>query len=167
MDTRTLNALGLTVLLGVSGCAAPRVQDAGREARVRAAIERYYEVFSARDWAAFRASFWPGATFTTVWQPPGEAVPRVVVHTLDEFLAGTAEGPDSQPIFAERLLAAEVRLSGNLAQAWARYEAQFGAPGSVATWRGIDALTLMEHGGEWRIVSLAFTDEPGEVRGAP
>jgi len=43
---------------------------------------------------------------------------------------------------------------------WARYTARFGDPGSVRTWKGIDAFTLMRHEGRWRIVSLAYTDVP-------
>jgi hypothetical protein len=38
--------------------------------------------------------------------------------------------------------------------------ARFGDSTDVATWRGIDAFTLMKHDGRWRIVSLAYTDAP-------
>jgi len=35
-------------------------------------------------------------------------------------------------------------------------------PGAgVAPWQGIDAFTLMQVGGEWRITALAFAPEEG------
>jgi hypothetical protein len=75
------------------------------------------------------------------------------------FVAPAPLGPDSKPVFEERLLGAEVRAYSNLAHVWAHYAVRFGDPDSVATWRGIDAITLMKHAGRWRIVALAYTDE--------
>ncbi|MBI4502025.1 MAG: DUF4440 domain-containing protein [Gemmatimonadetes bacterium] len=130
-------------------------------------VAQYYRDMSARRWTSYRDHFWPRATLTTVWQPPGEGTPRVVITSIDEFLANTAAGPDSKPTFEERLLSHDIRLAGNLAHVWASYEARFGDSASVAAWRGYDAFTWMKHGGEWRIVALAYTDQPGEKRGAP
>lgn len=121
-------------------------------------IEAYYRDFSARDWEAFASHFWPGATLTTVWQPPGTDGPRVVVTGLDDFVAQGPQGPGSREIFEERLLGADVVVSHGLAQVWARYQARFGDPGDIMEWRGIDALTLIRHDGSWKIVSLSYTD---------
>lgn len=121
-------------------------------------LEHYYADFSSRDWDAFASHFWPGATLTTVWQPPGADASRVVVTGLDEFIAQAPQGPGSREIFEERMSGAKVLTHGNLAQVWARYEARFGDPGEITEWRGIDAFTLMRHDGEWRIVSLSYTD---------
>ncbi len=129
------------------------------EEEVRAELLSYYADFSARDWAKFADHFWPGATITTVWQPPGEAAPRVVVTSIPEFVAKAPEGPGSKSIFEEKMTGAEIRMHGNLAQVWARYEARFGEPGQVAEWSGTDASILMKHGGRWRIVALAFTGD--------
>ena len=63
-------------------------------------------------------------------------------------------------IFEERMDSVRVRLTGNLAQAWAFYSARFGDSTSVATWRGVDAFTVMSHDGRWRITSLAYASEP-------
>lgn len=122
-------------------------------------LRGYYADFSRRDWPAFRNRFWPGATLTTVWAPAGEKEPRVVVTAIEEFIEQAPYGPGSKPIFEERMLDAEIRASGNLAQAWARYAARFGDPGDVAEWRGVDAFTLMKHDGRWRIVSLSYVNE--------
>lgn len=157
-----LLALGCTVARSTP----ERVPRLGAEGDLLQRVASYYQDFSARNWPAYREYFWPLASLTTVWQPPGEPHPRVVLTTIEDFITQTAQGPDSKPIFEERLLSHEVRVVGDLAQVWARYEARFGDSGSVATWRGIDAFTWMRHDGVWRIVSLAYSDEPAEQRGA-
>lgn len=149
----------------VAGCAtttagpdATRPVPGAVRAEVVSELERYYADFSARDWTAFADHFWPGATLTTIWAPPGETAPRVVTLTVPDFVAQAPLGPGSKPIFEERMLAVEVSAQGPLVQAWARYRARFGDPGQVAEWTGIDAFTLMKHDGRWKIVSLAYTD---------
>lgn len=129
---------------------------------VIAELYSYYRDFSARDWPLFAEHFWPGATIAAAWQPPGEDVPRVTVTTVSQFVAAAPEGPGSREIFEERMLGARIRLTGGLAQAWVHYQARFGNTGDVREWEGVDAFTLMQHDGQWRIVSLAFQSEgPG------
>jgi hypothetical protein len=130
--------------------------DAAQEVRER--LVRYYESLTARDWAAFGDHFWPGAAIGTVWQPPGTPAPIAELISVPQFVARAPEGPGSKPIFEERMTDAEVRVHANLAQAWTRYTARFGDSSAVATWRGIDAFTLLRLGGRWRIVSVAYTD---------
>ncbi|HLG13824.1 MAG TPA: nuclear transport factor 2 family protein [Blastocatellia bacterium] len=119
----------------------------------------YYEHFSQRDWQKFSDHFWPGATITTVWQPPGEPAARVVVTSIPDFVKQAPQGPGSKPIFEERMLRGEVRAFGNLAHVWAHYNARFGDPEKVDEWTGFDAFTLMKHDGRWKIVALGFTGE--------
>lgn len=157
-----LRALGPVLLLALASCVAPR---SGDTVQVRDAVQRYYQVFSAREWPTYRDQFWPQATLTTVWQPPGASAPDVVVTTIEDFLAHTDEGPDAQPVFEERLLAAEITVVGDLAMVWARYEAAFGTPDALVQWQGVDAFTWLRFGGEWRIVSVAYQSELD--RGAP
>ena len=163
---RLILSAGLLLLLGCEIRRAPPLAADGEERVVREEVAQYYRDLSARDWRTYGGHFWPGATLTTVWQPPGEAAPGVAIMTIDQFLARTGAGPDSKPIFEERLLGQEVRLTGNLAHAWARYETTFGDSASVATWRGVDAFTWMKHDGRWQIVALAYTDETGAPSGA-
>ena len=54
---------------------------------------------------------------------------------------------------------AQIVVEGGLAQAWVRYDAQFGDPGDIAEWSGLDAFTLMRHQGRWRITSLAYQSD--------
>jgi hypothetical protein len=135
------------------------VTDSAR-AEVLVFLESYYDAFSDRDWDRFAEHFWPGATITTVWQPPGEPAAQVTVTTVPEFVRQAPEGPGSREIFEERMLAAELHVRGTLAQAFARYRARFGDPGEVAEWEGIDSFSLLHHDGEWRIVALSFASEP-------
>lgn len=128
-------------------------------AAVRTELEAYYADFSARDWERFSDHFWPGATITTVWKPPGDDSQRVAVTPVPEFVAWAPEGPGSREIFEEELSTVELRVAGNLAQAWARYSARFGDPGDVAKREGADAFTLMRHDGRWRILSLVYTSD--------
>ncbi|MBI1854053.1 MAG: sulfurtransferase [Planctomycetes bacterium] len=87
-------ALGRTAILAVSalaffGCCAASTRDANADAApiVRAELERYYGRLSDRDWPNFSDHFWPGATITTIWQPPGESKARVVAASVGEFVA--------------------------------------------------------------------------------
>ena len=151
----------------IAGCASAPVpatsshdpnELAARE-EIVLALHRYYADFSARKWNAFATHFWPGATITTIWRPPGESTERVVVTTIDRFIELTPQGPDSKAVFEERMTSADVRVQGTLAHVWAKYDAKFGDPGQVAEWSGIDAFTLMKHDGRWKIVALAFAGE--------
>lgn len=146
MRTAPLLLLAFTL----PGCASPEKRE------IRAELESYYADFSARDWEAFPTHFWPGATLATIWQPPGRPAPMVEIITIPEFLARTAEGPDSMPIFEERMTGVFILVEGPLAHAWADYEATFGEEGNLMEWSGIDAITLLRHEGVWRIVSVGY-----------
>lgn len=149
---RSARAVALLVML--AACA-----DEAEEAAVRDAVVRYYDRLSARDWDGLRASFWPDASLSTVWQPPGESSPRVVMTPIGEFIALAPEGPDSRSIFEERPLEVDVRAVAGVATAWVRYAARFGDPGDVTCWTGTDAITLLRHDGAWRIASLAYAND--------
>lgn len=153
------------VLTGI-GCRVERL-DPGpptrqADADLIAALESYYDALSDRDWTRFADHFWPGAVLTTVWQPPGETAARVVATSVPDFVAQAPQGPGSKPIFEERMTGAPLlRVHRDLAQAWVRYRARFGAPGDVMAWEGIDAFLLIRHEGRWRIAALAFAAVDG------
>jgi hypothetical protein len=119
-------------------------------------LRSYYRDFSARNWLAFSDHFWPGATMATRWGPALEDSLRVWTTTVPEFVAAAPTGPDSRAIFGRSMLDARIRLVGDLAQAWVTYRARVGDPGAAEEWQGIDAFTLLQHGGRWRIAALAY-----------
>ncbi len=133
--------------------------DPAAESAVRAVLVSYYDAFSNRNWDQFAGHFWPGATLTTIWTPPGETVERVVATSIPEFVAQAPFGPGSREIFEERMTSVRITVRGDLAHAWAEYEARFGDPGDVMEWTGTDAFTLLRHGGAWRISSLAYASD--------
>lgn len=82
------------------------------------------------------------------------------VHMEEFFQAG--DGPEQLLWKADATKQsnhASTRIRGDLAHAWAGYDARFGELGKIQEWSGIDAFTLMKHEGRWRIVSLAFEAE--------
>jgi hypothetical protein len=174
--SRSLRCLTLAGLLAVAGCAAPEdaagpslpgglvrlaeVAPDSAEAGVLAELDGLYADLSDRDWDAFADHFWPGATMTTLWQPPGELSPRVVVSTVPDFVKQAPAGPGSREIFEERMVDADVRVHGPMAHVWSRFDARFGDPGSIVEWQGIDAFTLFEHGGRWKVVSVSYVADP-------
>lgn len=132
-------------------------ETADRE-EILARLDRYYTDLSNRNWSAFSGHFWPGATLTTVFQPSEEHAPRVVTTSVPAFVTQATEQA-SQRVFHERLVDADVVVTGDIAQVRAHYEASISAP-NHRRWSGTDAFTLMKHGGDWRIVSLAYTTAP-------
>lgn len=123
---------------------------------IRDFIENYYTIMSNRDWSSFRTLFWDNGTITTIWQKPEEDSIAVHIVTIDEFIVQTPQGPDSQPVFEEKLLSANIEVKGNLALVWARFNAIFGTEQDLSEWQGTDVFTMMKHEGTWKIVSLAF-----------
>ncbi|HSM16741.1 MAG TPA: nuclear transport factor 2 family protein [Gemmatimonadales bacterium] len=161
---RIAPSLLVAVMLLATACTLERREpppSTGSEARaaVLAELRSYYTDLSARDWPAFASHFWPGATITTAWQPPGEPFVRVDAQTIPEFIERAPEGPDSRAVFSEELVSADIRVTGGLAQAWVRYRARFGDPGDIAEWEGTDAFSLLAVDGQWKIVSLAFASD--------
>jgi predicted enzyme related to lactoylglutathione lyase len=132
---------------------APAEQD------VRAALAKYYEVFSARDWEAYAARFHPGAVLATVWTPPGKEERELMAISPAQFIEQADQGPGSpgsQPIFEETMISAHVMVQGDLATAWVNYDAKFGTEENQKQWSGVDSFTLLNFQGHWKIISLAY-----------
>ncbi len=119
-------------------------------------LETYYHHMSQRNWNAYRDHFWPNATIATAWTKPGDSLERLHVITIDEFIRETPNGPDSQPVFEEKMTGSRIECMGSLAVVWADYSARFGKPDSLMEWQGRDLFTWMKLDGRWRIVSLSF-----------
>ena len=120
-------------------------------------LKGYYDVMSSRKWLEYRNFFWDNATLTTAWQPPGASGPRVAIITIDEFITQTPQGPDSKPIFEEKMTSApEIQITNNIAVAKAAYEVKFGTKDTLMKWKGLDVFTLMRHNGKWKIVSVVY-----------
>ena len=150
-----LVVLALIALL--ASCQSTGQQSSKTEKEIESFLTDYYATFSSRNWPAFKRFFWENAVMATPWPVDGNE--SVYIFTIDEFLAQTGEGPDSQPIFEERMIDFEFKSEGKLATVWANYEAKFGTDGDLTEWSGKDVFTLMYHNGKWGIVSLAYVTE--------
>ncbi|MDN5211293.1 nuclear transport factor 2 family protein [Fulvivirgaceae bacterium BMA12] len=152
----------LLIALSFSACSRKKKEleeseeNALSRKRIESTLARYYQDFSDRNWLAFATHFWEGAVLTTVWQKPSESAEDVHYTTIPEFIAKAPEGPDSQPIFEEKMVKSDIKVEGGLAQAWVFYEAKFGSEDSLYHWEGIDAITLIRFNNQWKIASIAY-----------
>lgn len=151
----------LLVFISIQCRNTPVAGESGQQEQqtIEALLQSYYQSMSERDWASYRQFFSAEATLTTIWSAEDSNSPQIHTNTITEFLAQTAEGPDSQPIFEEKMTKAEISLNGNLAQAWVNYEAKFGSKDSLLEWKGLDLFSFIRHNNEWKIVSLVFESE--------
>ncbi len=140
------------------GPAAPRaaVDQHKLRGEVLQELDRYYKNFSARNWDAVAAHFWPGATITTI---SSEETRGVVAASVDEFIASARAEPGGRQLIEEKMTNAEVRVEGALALVWATYRARFGDRGNYDQSTGTDAFTLIKLDGRWKITSLAFAPD--------
>jgi len=120
-------------------------------------LKEYYDVMSSRQWLEYRNFFWDNATLTTAWQPSGASAPRVAIITIDDFISQTSQGPDSKPIFEEKMTdVPDIQITNNIAVAKAAYEVNFGTKDSLLNWKGLDVFTLMRYNRKWKIVSVVY-----------
>lgn len=150
-------------MFGVLGCtpsgSGNTDQNQGQVNELTSLIEEYYKTMSNRNWPEYQEMFCEEGTLTTVWSDSTGVERQIHTSTIQDFVASTAEGPDSQPIFEERPLNIEVEVKGILANAWVRYEAKFGSKESLMEWTGYDLFSFINHEGKWKIVSIVFAEE--------
>lgn len=149
--------LGLSIII-LGGCDPEKpVSDTNSE--LNAFLENYYQTFSDRDWEAYRDFFTDKAVLTTIWQSVEDTIPVVFTNSVTEFLEQTAAGPDSQPIFEERMVSSEIKVKNGLATAWVAYEAKFGTEDNLMEWTGSDLFSLIKHRDRWYIASLTYVSD--------
>ena len=122
-------------------------------------LNDYYDTMTSRNWESYREYFISDATLTTIWQAENDTIPKISTHSISEFIAQTKDGPDSQPIFEEKMLSSEIDEKNNLAQAWVRYKAKFGTTDNLIEWNGTDLFSFIRYNNEWKIVSIVFESE--------
>src|SRR5687768_8594773 len=104
----------LLTSLFLGGCTQMKENAHPDESVVNEKLQTYYADMSARDWKKYKTHFWNNATITTAWKQPGDSIATVDVTTIDDFIRETPNGPDSQPIFEEKMLRSEIHINGNL-----------------------------------------------------
>ena len=147
---RAAQAQGATAAGAVAAAAEP---DAAARAEILATLDRVTAAMRARDTAALRAEFLPGARLVGM---RARASGDTVVQTLTEQEFAAFVARDARPEWTERLWEPEVRVAGTLATVWAAYDFHFGGTFSHC---GVDAFHLLRVQGRWRIAGIADTYE--------
>jgi hypothetical protein len=120
-------------------------------AAVVAVVQRMFDAMRARDTAAVRAVFEPGARLVGMRV---RANGDTVVQTLSVDQWVSFIGRDSRGEWLERAFEPEVRLDATLATVWAAYDFHLAGKFSHC---GTDAVQLLRLPQGWRIVSIADT----------
>lgn len=122
---------------------------------VRAAVDATFAAMKAHDADALRALVAPGAIIVRVAKAEDGTVRHAVVPD-QAFIDGTA-GDDRVEIDERFLEPAAVRVDGDIATAWGRYDVRI--DGEVHHC-GIDAVALARLDGRWQITAITYTAVP-------
>lgn len=135
------------------------------EAAIGAAIDGMYAMISGpagpRGWSRQDECFHPDCRqVRTGVDADGQS--WMQAFTLDEYRAN-ADALLAGMDFYETELGRDVRVFGNIAHAWSRYEARTAPEAATPERRGINSIQLYrEAGGRWRIVHMIWDNErPG------
>ena len=131
--------------------AAAQDGDAERQA-VIAGVERLFAAMLARDGAAIPAITDPAGVVTAITMD-GAGGSAVATSTWAEFAQRLPQAPG--PI-RERMFDPEVRIRGDLALVWSRYDLWIGENFSHC---GTDLFELIRREGRWLLLHASFTRE--------
>ena len=128
---------------------APSAED--RQA-VLAVVDGLFAAMLARDGAAVTPLVEPQGIVTQVSLAP-DGSQRITSTPWADFAAGLARAP--API-RERLFDPEVRIRGDIAMVWSRYDLSVGDTFSHC---GTDLFDLIRRDGRWRMLHVTYTRE--------
>lgn len=140
----------LSLLLLALFAAPLSAQSTDDERAVVAVIERTFDAMKARDTAAFRAVFAPGARIVAT-STDREGKPAMREMTIDRFVGAIAGAREE---LVERIFDPQVRISDNLATVWTEYDFHAGGKFSHC---GVDAFQLARTTDGWKIVHVTDT----------
>jgi hypothetical protein len=120
----------------------------GDEAEVVALAQKMFDGMRTRDTSLIRSVFDPAARLIGVTRQGA-----VKVDTPDDFIRAVAGAKDG-PAWNERMWDTEVRIDGNIAQLWAKYDFHLGEKFSHC---GVDAFQFAKTAGGWKIIQVADT----------
>lgn len=112
-------------------------------------VQAVFDGMRARDTARMHALFHPSARLMTSGVRQG--APHFGVDSVSSWLKGVAGATE---VLDERLHDIEVKLDGNLAMVWARYDLFVGTRHSHC---GVDLFVLARTPDGWKIVDVADT----------
>ena len=125
-------------------------QQADERAAVMAPIQQLFDGMRRHDSAAVQAAFAPEGRLLSVDARSGTPTLRIIRPEQFAGAVGRAQGaPWDEPIYEP-----EIKIDGDLAMVWARYDFLLGT-----TWShcGVDAFMLAKLADGWRITQIADT----------
>lgn len=144
--------LALLLLLILATPAAAQEPPADDRQAVLAAVDGLFSAMLARDGAAVTAQVEPQGIVTQI-SPAADGGSRVATSSWADFAARLPQAP--API-RERLFDPEVRIRGDLALVWSRYDLSVGDTFSHC---GTDLFELVRRDGRWRLLHASYTRE--------
>ena len=152
---RALGAMGAIAVLAFSTSANAQTTTAAAtpDKDVMAVINRMFEGFAKKDTTIIRGTLADDVKLVSAFNNR-EGKPMVRAETMDKFLVGIATAPGT---LDERLFNPEVRIDGNLATVWVKYEFWYDGKYSHC---GFDAFQLARGEAGWKIISIADTRRP-------
>jgi hypothetical protein len=112
-------------------------------------VKRLFETMQAKQTDALRELFVPEGRLVSTFARQGQPAMRLL--TLDDFVKLVAETKEP---YRERMFGPEVRVSGDMATVWGRYDFHVGAR---LTNCGVNSLQLLRTQQGWKIVNIAST----------
>jgi hypothetical protein len=150
-DRRQVLRLLLVALLLIAAPAAAQDDSAERQA-VLAGVERLFAAMLARDAAAIPRITDPAGVVTAITMD-GAGGSSIATSTWAEFAQRLPQAPG--PI-RERMFDPEVRIRGDLASVWSRYDLWIGDTFSHC---GTDLFEMVRRDGRWLMLHASFTRE--------
>ncbi len=114
-------------------------------------VQRFFDAMAARDPVACKTTLAPEGQLQVLNEAKDAALSFRMLGDFADRLSAMKQRP------LERIWNPTVLVQGRIAMVWAPYD--FHRDGTFSH-SGIDVFTLMHAGGEWKIVSLAFTMQP-------
>jgi hypothetical protein len=134
------------LLLWTAASIVPALAQTSGEQAVIAAVQRTFDGMAARDAAMIRSAFVPQAMLFLI---NGQGEARAV--SVEQFATGVA-GLPTVPL--ERMWDPKVRIEGKMATLWTPYDFHIDGKFSHC---GVDAVQLVQVGGEWKITAITYT----------
>ncbi|HKS26900.1 MAG TPA: serine hydrolase [Pyrinomonadaceae bacterium] len=119
------------------------------EAAVMKTVNQLFASMEARQTDVLRGLFIPEGRLISTMTRQGQATVRLL--SLDDFIKMVA---DTKEPYRERMFDSEVRVDGDVAAVWGRYDFHVG---ERLTNCGHNSLQLVRVQGEWKIASIAST----------
>ena len=145
------NLLAILLLLSAAPSAAQEPTADERRA-VLAAVDGLFAAMLARDGAAVTEQVEPQGLVTAI-SPAADGTSSIATFSWADFAARLPRAPG--PI-RERMFDPEVRIRGDLAMVWSRYDLSIGDTFSHC---GTDLFELVRRDGRWRLLHASFTRE--------